>query len=138
MSLEGLVAVVVMVVVGIIGIALPFFTAKTKNGNVQIIKLQQSRDELITSYERVLATLRDLDEDFRSGKIHQEEYERERAYWSSYGVRLLELLENAEVPAMESYPALDTHTAAHDELDQAVEEAIRNYRMALQETDKSS
>lgn len=135
MTLEGLIVVIIMVIVGIAGIAFPFLKSKNKRLPIGSLRLAQTRDELITSYERVLATMRDLDDDYQNQKLHKKEYEEERAYWAQYGVRLLQLLEGNPTKDIPAQPApINRHES---ELDVAVEEAIRNYRMALQTAEKS-
>lgn len=135
MSLEGLIALAVMVIGGLIVMVYPFITVRSNPMSNKKRYLNTSRDELIVSYERVLSTLRDLEDDFKSGKIHAEDYETERAYWSQYGVRLLQVLEgNTEAADDEPTQQMDD---ADVQLDQSVEEAIQNYRMALQSVDQS-
>lgn len=135
MTLEGLIVVIIMVIVGIAGIAFPFLKSKNKRLPATSLRLAQTRDELITSYERVLATMRDLDDDYQNQKLHKKEYEEERAYWAQYGVRLLQLLEGNPTQDIPAQPApINRHET---ELDVAVEEAIRNYRVALQSAEKS-
>jgi hypothetical protein len=78
----------------------------------------------------VLSTLRDLEDDYKSHKIPAEDYEYEREYWSQYGIRVLKMLEGEHVPE----PEMDDSELY---LDHSVEEAIQNYRVALQSVDKA-
>lgn len=89
---------------------------------------QKKRDELLTSYERVLATIRDLDEDHNTGKLGSDAYQSERAYWTEQGITLLQQLE----PQEEERPARKAAKAekADTQLDDAVEKAIADYRKA--------
>ena len=130
MSIEGLIGLVVMLIVGLLGIGLPFVTNRNTSQNHLKRELEMTRDELITVYERVLSTLRDLEDDYKSHKIHPADYEQEREYWSQYGVRLLQLLDgehSAEDNIGDDYEM---------QLDHSVEEAIQNYRVALQSVEK--
>ncbi|QPC80947.1 hypothetical protein G4Y79_14660 [Phototrophicus methaneseepsis] len=132
MSLEGILFIAAMVLFALVGIALPFIGQRRKRGTAQLQHIQRTRDELITSYERVLSTIRDLDEDYQLAKINQGDYQEERTYWSEYGVRLLQMLES-DKPSVEilQTPGVKPNEA-EAALDHAVEEAIRNYRMALE------
>ena len=130
MTLEGLIALVVMLVGGLVSIGLPFMTKRNTLSDTRKRELELSRDELITTYERVLSTLRDLEDDYKSHKIPPEDYEYERVYWSEYGIRVLKLLEGENVQE----PDVDDSELY---LDHNVEEAIQNYRVALQSVDKA-
>ncbi len=134
MSVESLIIAAVMTAVGLAIIALPLLTRKNRRDQAQQRQLERTRAELITSYERVLATIRDLDEDFGAEKINPEDYEIERQHWTTYGVRLLQLLEDGHTEQHNGHGAEDSATVSREgesELDLAVEEAIRNYRDAL-------
>ncbi len=130
MSLEGLIGFVVMLIIGLLGIGLPLITNRNTSQNNRKRELEMTRDELITVYERVLSTLRDLEDDYKSHKIHPTDYEQEREYWSQYGVRLLQLLDGES--------SLEDNNDYDDamQLDHSVEEAIQNYRVALQSIEK--
>lgn len=131
MSIEGLIGLVVMLIVGLIGIGLPFVTNRHTSRDNRKRELEMTRDTLIATYERVLSTLRDLEDDHKSHKINPADYEREKAYWSEYGVRLLQLLDGDQ--------PVEDPVQDHDEmqLDRSVEEAIRDYRVALQSVEKA-
>lgn len=134
MTIQGLIGLAVMVVGGLLAMIYPFITVRSNPSSNKKRHLNLSRDELLASYERVLSTMRDLEDDFKSGKMQAEDYEEERVYWSQYGVRLLQLLEGS-VP-VDDEPVHDMDDA-NIQLDQSVEEAIQNYRMALQSVDQS-
>jgi hypothetical protein len=135
MSIEGLIALVVMLVVGLGGLLLPFLTSRATRIGARKRQLDVSRDELIANYERVLSTLRDLEDDFNSHKMHPADYERERAYWSQYGIKLLNLLDGHT--DIDDEPLEDINAEEEVMLDRSVEEAIYNYRVALQSVEKS-
>jgi len=134
MTLQGLIGLAVMVIGGLIVMIYPFITVRSNPSSNKKRYLNMSRDELLASYERVLSTLRDLEDDYKSGKMNAEDYEKERAYWSQYGVRLLKLLEGSAPDDDDPIHDMDD---ANVQLDQSVEEAIQNYRMALQSVDQS-
>ena len=133
MSVESLIIGAVLTAVGLVIIALPLLARKNQRAMAQQRQLERSRAELITSYERVLSTIRDLDEDFGAEKINAEDYEIERQHWAANGVRLLQLLEDghAEHNGHSAEDGVSAGSGRESELDHAVEEAIRNYRDAL-------
>ena len=137
MSIEGLIGLILMLVVGSGALLFPFLTSKAKSVGNRKRQLDLSRDELIASYERVVSTLRDLEDDSKSHKMHPADYERERAYWSQYGIKLLRLLDGdtdlEDDPVMDD---LDDMDDAELMLDRSVEEAISNYRVALQSAEE--
>lgn len=135
MSIEGLIGLLLMLVVGFGALILPFLLSKKTPTSVRKREIDLSRDELIASYERVLATLSDLEDDSKSHKMHPADYERERAYWSQYGIKLLHLLDG-DTEIVDD-PASDNIDDAELMLDRSVEEAIYNYRVALQSAEKS-
>lgn len=134
MSMEGLFGLIILIIMGLITIILPFFNSQSALSGSHKHQLQLTRDELITSYERVLSTLRDLEDDYKSQKISSADYEQEHTYWSQYGVRLLELLDGQIQDQGRLSLGEDDKVL---QLDRSVEEAIRNYRVALQSVEKS-
>jgi len=134
MSIEGLIGLIVMLIVGVGGLLLPFLTSKKALISPRKREIEVSRDELVASYERVLSTLRDLEDDSKSHKMHPADYEREHAYWSQYGIKLLHLLDgNTDLNEEPLLSDGDYELM----LDHSVEEAIYNYRVALQTAEKS-
>ena len=94
------------------------------------------RDQLIAVYERVLNNLRDLDEDYSTGKIQQSDYEHERETWMQRGVQVLKALD-AFIP-LEAAPALasiDTTDGGAeidgDDIDAQIEARIAARRQTL-------
>lgn len=129
MTTEALIIVIVMLIVSVAAIAMPFISARRAKRQENVITLQKARDELLTSYERVLSTIRDLDDDFQTGKLGESEYRQEREYWAEMGVRLLRQLDPNGVPGEEPAPARTGH-AADQVLDDAIEHAIQQYLQA--------
>ncbi|MEZ4670587.1 MAG: hypothetical protein R3E39_21985 [Anaerolineae bacterium] len=135
MSTEGLLALVVMLVGGIIWLVWPLLRRKTSS-SVEMVQQQKEREMLLTTYERTLAAIRDLDEDHLTSKLSQADYETERAAWAEQGVLLLQEIEKfgGKVPAKRPKAAPHTTkqpaavpTEADAELDDAIEQAIANY-----------
>jgi hypothetical protein len=129
MTTTGLIVSLVLLVIAVISVALPFLQQRRNQNRELATALSQiKRDELLTDYERVLATIRDLDEDHQTGKLAPDTYQRERAYWTEQGILLLQKLEpDAQTLADET----EADSAGDsDALDDAVERAIAEYRRA--------
>lgn len=129
MTIPGLVIGIVLFFVALVGVVYPF-VQEQRNSSRATVEAQKKRDELLTSYERVLATIRDLDEDHQTGKIDPDTYQREREYWTEQGIVLLQKLDPdsddpvADVPVVDEPMVSDADAA----LDDAIEKAIANYR----------
>lgn len=125
MSIEGLIGSVILVLVGLVTVSLPFLRRNWAGLSPRERAIQKARDELLTTYERVLATIRDLDEDYQTGKLTDTEYQQERGYWAERGVYLLQQLE-PDAASPEPVRASPQETV----LDDAIENAIKAYRQA--------
>lgn len=107
----------------------------------------QASEEMLNDYEFVLATIRDLDEDFSTGKVSSETYERERAFWTERGIAMLQkLVPDADASVAIKQRVVDaldtpntstdkpartaTATTDDDQLDAIIEQAISSYRSA--------
>jgi hypothetical protein len=133
MSIAGIIAGIVLLVVTLFVLAQPFLQQRrNQQSELTAALAQKQRDELLTSYERVLATIRDLDEDHNMGKLAPETYQQERAYWMEQGILLLQQLEpNADALNTESSAVAQAETPEADKaLDDAIEKAIAEYRKA--------
>lgn len=145
MSTEGIIAAVVMLIIGAVWLALPILRRRYFASADELAR-QKQRDALLTTYERTLASLRDVDEDHLTGKLSPDDYEAERAYWTEQGVAVLEALEQAGGKApqpkatrtpkrrkaepqfvVESVPDSDSDSDPDAMLDDAIEQTIANY-----------
>ena len=125
MSIEGLIGSIILVLVGLVTVSLPFLRRNWAGVSARERAVQKARDELLTTYERVLATIRDLDEDYQTGKLTDAEYQTERGYWAERGVYLLQQLEPDAAP-----PEPVSTSVQETVLDDAIENAIKAYRQA--------
>ncbi len=138
MSSQGLIIVIFIAASSALWIALPMITRRTITINMAQIEEQKAHDALLTTYERILATIRDLDEDYNTGKLQDDVYEQERVYWADRGVQVLQLLDpqvQQEVQARvtgapESHEEELPANEADAVLDDAIENAILAYRQA--------
>lgn len=134
MSTEGVLAAVVMIVIGLVWLAFPLIRRKSSI-SAQDIANQKARAALLTTYERTLASIRDLDEDHLTGKLAQADYELERSQWAEQGVAILQELEKYGVkkPAKTSKGGKQQKAPAaapvdaDAQLDDAIEQAIAAY-----------
>ena len=124
MSVEGLVVVLTVLIVVVLWVAAPLLNRKPRrvqaNGAAQ-----RQRDRLLTHYERLLTNIRDLDEDYATGKIQTADYEQERERWVQNGVQILVALDNLEGSA--ARPASD-NAGIDEAVDAAIEAAVAAYR----------
>lgn len=130
MSTAGYVAAFVLTLLCLAAIIYPLYGRRLSLG--EAARRQRKQDELLTSYERAVTAIRDLDEDFNTGKLHREDYEPERQRWVSRGVDLLRQLEEMGVLAKSQ----NGHSApAQPQLvdDDDIENAVAQYRKQLQE-----
>ena len=88
--------------------------------------LRRQRVRIHAYYERVLTNIRDLDEDFATGKINEGDYREEREVWAQRGIRLLRA---ADQLALEGSPMADAAEA--EGIDRAIEEAVAAYRVGM-------
>ncbi|MCC6613465.1 MAG: hypothetical protein IT320_08305 [Anaerolineae bacterium] len=114
MSTTGIVISLIILALGVIWVVAPL-----RRGRNLPSATVTAQEQLVAVYERVVARIRDLDEDYASGKLLEEDYTTERNALAERGVQILQVLE-AEKPAeAKSGPTIDT------ELDRAIEAAIR-------------
>ncbi len=140
MSTEGIVAAVVMLIVGAVWLALPILRRKYSASSEELAR-QKEREALVNAYERTLASLRDVDEDHLTGKLADADYEAERTYWTDQGVAILQTLEQMGVQpkvkprrVVKEQPAAATEATdvaatedAEAMLDDAIERTIAQY-----------
>ncbi len=138
MSITGLILAVMMALVTLAVLVLPYIRYKSAPINNALMRSGQTRDALLATYERVLSTIRDLDDDYQTGKLAQDTYQTERAVWAERGVQILQKLEALNVtpaPAAKNNKRREAvapvaPVVADAALDEAVEEAIAKYRKA--------
>jgi hypothetical protein len=127
MSTEGTVAAAIMLVLGIAWLSLPILRRRL-SASVEDVRRQKERDALTSAYERTLTSLRDVEEDFLTGKLAQADYEVERARWMEQGVTVLQALEKFGGPTLRRSQPPSAAPADPDALlDDAIEQTIANY-----------
>ena len=88
--------------------------------------LRLESDRVETYYERVLNNIRDLDEDYATGKLSDDDYRGERELWAQRGMRLLRVKDQL---ARERRPLTD---GDGERIDRAIEEAVAAYRARME------
>jgi hypothetical protein len=133
-STEGVIAAGVMVVIGLIWLAYPLLRRKSST-TAQELARQKERAALLTTYERTLASIRDLDDDHLTGKLSESDYEAERGQFAEQGVAVLQELEkhgikkpskSFKVPKNKE-PLATNNVDPDAQLDDAIEQAIAAY-----------
>jgi hypothetical protein len=105
-----------IVAIGIWWVFLPLFS-ETINAHLDQDIKDHKREELLDLYEQVVSAVRDLDDDYRAGKISKEDYEQDRKVWSARGVDLLAALDQLD----------GGHLASSQSVDAAIEAAVARY-----------
>lgn len=128
MSIAGLLIALVLSLAALAIVARPLLRpARRERADHE--SLRRQRDQLAAYYERVLTNIRDLDEDFATGKISQVDYEAEREAWVVRGIRLLRAQNQLEREGSSLVEADDG-----EGIDRAIEKAVAAYREELQST----
>ncbi len=124
MSMEGVLIALVLVAGTALWIASPLLHARRPaSADTQA---QKRRERLAVYYERVITNLRDLDEDFATGKIAEGDYQTEREVWMQRGIQALKALDGVETEIIAVAAETDDHI--DQQIDEAIETAIAAYR----------
>ena len=123
MSVPGLLIALVLSMIALAIVARPLLLPARCERMAESSRRHQ-RDRVETYYERVLTNIRDLDEDFATGKISGADHRAEREVWVLRGIRLLRVSDQL---GRDENP--DGDAAAR--IDRAIEEAVAAYREQL-------
>lgn len=131
MEIGSLIILFLIAAVGAAWLALPF--VRGRGGAVSAVA--QARVTLVNDYARVVASLRDLEEDHTTGKLDDAAYEDEKVRLTEQGVQYLARLDKEGLlPASASVGDSNGRatspgkgTAADQALDEALEAAIARY-----------
>ena len=132
MEMGSLILVLLVAAVGIAIVALPFLRSRSASATESAVE----RQDLVNDYARVVAALRDLEEDHTTGKIADDAYEVEKGRLTEQGVALLQALDKEGLlPTVQSAggtppPAAGGAVGADEALDEALEAAIARYASA--------
>lgn len=123
MSIPGLIISFALFLIAIAVVARPFLRQR-KTSEKDDVQLQVQRDRVQVYYERVLTNIRDLDEDYATGKIDDVDYRAEREVWVHRGIRLLRVRDGLDA-RQSLVTGRDADAGA---IDEAIEAAISAYR----------
>ncbi len=122
--LPSMLAVVIMIVV-VTFVAQPFFTARgsgeTAHGSQGSVQLLRRRAELLTQRNRIYSAITELDFDYRTNKVSDEDYQEQRMRLVAEGVGVLQQID--ALPAAGGTPEDDAIEAAVRALRGGVEPA---------------
>ena len=128
MSIPGLLISLVLSLIALAIVARPLLRPARRERAAASTQREQ-RDRIETYYERVLTNIRDLDEDFVTGKINEGDYRIEREVWAERGIQLLRVKDQ-----------LANEQVWHEDeerIDRAIEAAVAVYRERLQSDEHS-
>ncbi len=123
MSILGLMISIALICAAVLLVVYPLIRPSRRQ-NRSKRRIQQQTDRVQAYYERVLTNIRDLDEDFSTGKISEADYQEEREVWVHRGIRLLRMQE--QLDAQRSLA--DSAGADAERIDRAIEDAILAWR----------
>lgn len=134
MSLESLViGLTLLIIVGLWAGAPLLGRRRARSADADLAHRQAER--LQVHYERLLTNLRDLEEDYATGKVQPADYQSERERLVARGVQILMALDQhqagmpAVVPARTSaQPASADNADIDADIDQEIEAAVAAYR----------
>ncbi|MCU0511243.1 MAG: hypothetical protein MUE40_01605 [Anaerolineae bacterium] len=121
MSVEGLLLALLLAGLTSAWVGRPLLR---RQGDVAAVFLSKQQERARAYYERVLANIRDLDEDFNTGKISPEEYASEREQWVQRGMIVLKLIDELDA----QHNIIDNTQADDAAIDAAIEAAIQAAR----------
>ena len=128
MSIEGLIIAFVLVTLTLAWIILPLARASAVSNQDDALA-DKRRERLLVYYERVITNLRDLDEDYATGKIGGDTYESEREAWVQRGIQALRALDSLDSQEQTIVPPTATDEAAIDHaIDDAIEQRVAAFR----------
>lgn len=121
MSVPGLLIALALSLIAMAIVARPLLRP-ARPERAAVSSHREQRDRIETYYERVLTNIRDLDEDFATGKISAGDYRDEREVWAERGLRLLRVQDQL---------ANARDVGGAERIDRAIEEAVAAYRARL-------
>ena len=125
MSIEGLIITMTIVAAFILWSIIPLFIESHEEEAISI-SVERQRERLNVYYERVLRNLHDLDEDFATGKLDEEDYRPEREQWAQRGIQVLKALDELDAQHLVAESSADDATI-DEAIDRRIEHAIEHH-----------
>ena len=126
MSDAGLIFGLIVLLATLVWIGRPLLSREGEGISDDAVQ-QKQRERLLLIYERVLTNIRDLDEDYTTGKMQTADYETEREAWVQRGIQVLKALDGLDAHAA-AKPAVTSAEAIDQSIDDEIEQAIARYR----------
>ncbi len=123
MSIAGLLISLLLAAIATAIVARPLLQRSRHDGQQREAGRQHQREQLRTYYERVLTNIRDLDEDFATGKLSAADHQEEREVWLGRGIILLRALDE-----LDKEQSLVSGANETESIDRAIEAAVSAYR----------
>jgi primosomal protein N'' len=118
---ETIIVAGIIAILGLIWLAFPFFRSYEQTDD-DIAQKQLER--LLVYYEQVMATLRDLEHDFSTGKLNQADYEADKEVWMARGIKVLDAINQISDTPPEAMPQHQPTKAAQQHNEQDIDAAI--------------
>ena len=122
MSLGGLAIALTMLVILALWVIVPLLDRR-RPAAPDVLAAEKQRERLLVNYERTLRNIRDLDEDYATGKIQPDDYQAEREQGVQRGVQLLMAMDQLVQPTSRAKKAAASGLRPGD-TDRTVDEAI--------------
>ena len=90
MSTTGFWLVVLITIITALFLVLPFLSRRRTTPDEDD---STNYSQQVAAYERVLLTIRDLDEDYSTHKLDEVSYQTEREHWVQQGITLLQVMD---------------------------------------------
>jgi hypothetical protein len=123
MSTEGILLAIVLTGLSLAWVVAPLVRERSARSRSHDAYAKR-RERLLVYYERVITNIRDLDEDYTTGKLAQDEYATEREDWVQRGIQVLKALDALEADAPPDEPLLTDEAAIDREIDSVIEAAV--------------
>lgn len=123
MSTQGILLAIVLTGISLAWVLMPLLRGQTTRNRSREAYAKR-RERLLVYYERIITNIRDLDEDYATGKLAEDEYTPEREDWVQRGIQVLKALDALEADAPPSEPPTTDEAAIDREIDSAIEAAI--------------
>jgi hypothetical protein len=122
MSIEGIGVAFVIALSFAVWIALPFIERVITVRSTRT-PVERQRERLLIYYERVLRNIHDIDEDYATGKLSEDDYALERERWAQRGIAALRKLDELNSQNLVA-PEKATVSAIDSAIDQSIESAL--------------
>ncbi len=106
----------------------PFVSARREETVSRPGGQAQEVEDLIARRDAIYAIIRDLDFDFETGKLTEEDYHAQRQTWVEQGVAVLKALDalkpDTPAPARNGHPLAEPAAALNGDLEARIEAAV--------------